>query len=45
MGLLTKSQQEERDEIAKTISKETHFKVKDSEKKSWSLFGWLFGKS
>ena len=34
-----------RDEIAKTIAKKTHFKVKDSEKKTWSLFGWLFGKS
>ena len=34
-----------RDEIANTIAKETHFKVKDSEKKPWSLFGWLFGKS
>ena len=34
-----------RDEIAKTIAKKTHFKVKDSEKRPWSLFGWLFGKS
>ena len=34
-----------REKIANTITKSTYFKVTDSEKKSWSLFGWLFGKS
>ena len=33
-------------EIANTITKGTYFKVRDKNKqKSWSLFGWLFGKS
>ena len=32
--------------IANTIAKGTYFKVTDKNKqKSWSLFGWLFGKS
>ena len=32
--------------ISSTITKSTYFKVTDSKKgKSWSLFGWLFGKS
>ena len=32
--------------IANTITKGTYFKVTDKNKqKSWSLFGWLFGKS
>ena len=34
-----------RKKIADTITKSTYFKVTDSEKKSWSLFSWLFGKS
>ena len=34
-----------REKIATTIAKGTYFKVTDTEKKSWSLFGWLFGKS
>ena len=34
-----------REKIAETISNSTYFKVTDTEKKSWSLFGWLFGKS
>ena len=34
-----------REKIADTITKSTYFKVRDAEKKSWSLFGWLFGKS
>ena len=34
------------EKIATTISKYTYFKVTDKNKeKSWSLFGWLFGKS
>ena len=32
--------------ISSTIAKNTYFKVTDNKKeKSWSLFGWLFGKS
>ena len=34
-----------REKISDTIAKETYYKVKDADKKSWSLFGWLFGKS
>jgi len=34
-----------REKIAATIAKATYYKVTDTEKKSWSLFGWLFGKS
>jgi len=31
--------------ISDTISRSTYFKVTDEKKKSWSIFGWLFGKS
>jgi len=31
--------------IADTIAKGTYYKVTSTEQKSWSLFGWLFGKS
>ena len=34
-----------REKIADTITKGTYFKVTDTDKKSWSFFGWLFGKS
>ena len=34
-----------REKIADTIAKGTYYKVTNAEKKSWSLFGWLFGKS
>ena len=34
-----------REKIATTIARDTYFKVTDTEKKSWSLWGWLFGKS
>ena len=34
-----------REKISDTIAKSTYYKVKDADKKSWSLFGWLFGKS
>ena len=34
-----------RDKIANTITEGTYFKVNDTEKKSWSFFRWLFGKS
>ena len=34
-----------REIIATTIAKSTYYKVTDTEKKSWSLFDWLFGKS
>ena len=34
-----------REKIADTIAKETYYKVTDANKKSWSFFGWLFGKS
>ena len=34
-----------REKIADTIAKGTYYKVTDAKKKSWSLFGWLFGKS
>ncbi len=33
-----------REKIADTIAKETYYKVTDSKKKSWSIFGWFFGK-
>ena len=33
------------EKIATTIAKSTYYKVKDANKKSWSLFGWLFKKS
>ena len=35
----------DRKKISDTIAKGTYFKVTDAKKKSWSLFGWLFGKS
>ena len=31
--------------ISDTIAGGTYYKVTDAKKKSWSLFGWLFGKS
>ena len=34
-----------REKISDTIAKGTYYKVRDAKKKSWSLFGWLFGKS
>ena len=34
-----------REIIANTIAKGTYFKVTDTEKKSWSLWGWLFGRN
>ena len=34
-----------REIIATTIAKRTYYKVTDADKKSWSLFDWLFGKS
>jgi copper chaperone CopZ len=34
-----------REKISNIIAKGTYYKVKDAKKKSWSLFGWLFGKS
>ena len=34
-----------REKIADTIAKSTYYKVTDAEKKSWSLFSWLFGKN
>ena len=34
-----------REKIADTIAKGTYYKVTNADKKSWSLFGWLFGKS
>ena len=34
-----------REKIATTIARDTYFKVTDTEKKSWSLWGWLFGKN
>ena len=34
-----------REKISDTIAKSTYYKVTDADKKSWSLFGWLFGKS
>ena len=33
------------DKIADTITNDTYFKVTDANKKSWSLWDWLFGKS
>ena len=34
------------EKIADTITKNTYYKVTDKNKeKSWSLFGWLFGKN
>jgi len=34
-----------RSNIADTITRDTYYKVTDSKKKTWSLFGWLFRKS
>ena len=34
-----------RENIANTIANSTYYKVTDANKKSWSFFGWLFGKS
>ena len=34
-----------REKIANTIARDTYFKVTDTEKKSWSPWGWLFGKN
>ena len=34
-----------REKIADTIAKGTYYKVTDAEKKNWTLFQWLFGKS
>ena len=35
----------DRKTIANTITKDTYYKITDTEEKSWSFFGWLFGKS
>ena len=34
-----------REKIATTIAVGTYYKVTDAEKKTWSLWDWLFGKS
>ena len=34
-----------REKIADTIAKATYYQVIDTDKKSWSFFGWLFGKN
>ena len=34
-----------REKIADTIAKGTYYQVMDTDKKSWSFFGWLFGKN
>ena len=31
--------------ISDTIARGTYYKVRDVKKKSWTLIGWLFGKS